>query len=721
MEQELRDVISGTTGPKIINEEKIRGLEFQIQSQQEEIEFLRSQVKLYEENSQNIGTVQNQINAEDYSAQIQRLTSENAQLNDSIMDITSNFQTKIDSLNNENSSLKSRLSQMESELVAQSQSLESEINSLHEQIKRYEDKSLNVQDISQYVREISQLKQKNANLSSDLEKITKEQEILLSENSKLQSQLSHYRNDSGKVDELENHNSDLIAENQSLNQQILQLKKEFEGLQIEKSKESTKIIESEIIITKLRSENAELRSNLDSLNSQDARKLDEDQLAQYEQVIKENHQLNSQIQQLNLSINNYNKKIKEFEVYRDDLTKKIKELIEQNSELRISVEVKESNSRKDRNQISILNTHIESLNKGMKSAESQNQSLKQHINELQLQNENQLKEISKIKTEYDNFANSVCSLLGCHEKKEVPQKIEEILEKIVNAMKLSEQASNFQNQVEFEQSKNQTLSAKIESLKHQLEEEKEKSAKILAIQPDEVSDALKKQNQTLVSRNRTLQDEIDKLTQTVIEKDSQIERLKISTDYSSKSQIVAINKSERLSYYEFTHQKTLEFLKTLSTTMERTLSPIPDNANKIKTIDKLGEVLDDSTKSDLLGDSFLSFGQMLMSEFIKPNISDLALKLKTMSENLMQNYSSKFDEIKHSIDSQSLKIDMIFRNKKRSTPLKPPPIFRSPLGKSPRFDPQSMTPRNSPMFSKSRSPFSNSLFNEEPMSVRGPF
>ncbi|EAX90382.1 hypothetical protein TVAG_389360 [Trichomonas vaginalis G3] len=730
VEKELRDVVSGQTGSKIISEEKILGLQFQIESQKREIEFLKNQIEILQENSQSNLVFQEQNNVEEYLIQIQNLSSENQGLVNTIEKNNAEYENNIKNLTFEKQKLEEELSNTKNEFTSHIQTLESENMLLQEQLKKPQIQESNVQDISNYVREISQLKQKNANLASTIEKITDEQKILKDENSKLQIQINQFRKESDRATELTHHNGDLITENSRLIQQINQLKKDFDLLQVEKSNQSAKSVEYEIQIANLQSQILNLQNKLDSLKSEEGRKLSQDQIELYEQTLKQNEDLKQQIDELQIKFDEKDKNIQSYEEIREDLTKKINELIEQNSELRISVEVKDANTRKDRTQINILNSNISGLNKNVESLERQKTALQNEINNIHGQIEQLTAEKLSIKQESERFTSTVCSLLSCSEKKEVIPALEATLEKLVSSIKLSEKSAALQSQVEFEQSKNSTLSRRIDELKAQLEEERSKTTRILDIQTDEVSIALKKQNQSLVSQNKNLQNEIDRLSQEILEKDANIEHLKITTISESTKQVLASSKSERLSNYEVHHQRTVEFLRTLSMTIERTLSPGPTNANRIHVIDNLADSLENVTISEQqVSEAFNNFGSLLFGEFMKPEISDLALSFKNRAQQYMDVITEKVDIMKEKLDKESLRIDLHFRGKSAittpstSTPIKRPPIYgRSPVGKSPkmRFDPHSMTPRNSPYFNKSRSPFSNSFINEEPVSVRIP-
>ena len=747
--QELRDVTNGTTDSVIMTNEAISGLKQTIEEMQKEIDLLNTenqllkqqqivekpedgnilteeQVSLIEEEwKRRLDEINNEKNeleskCESYERQIKEYDYENVERE------RNQFKEMIEQLEAEVIEIKKEGEKNTAHHMSYENELETNVKELQNQVEIYKNQvqSITIRSgqssvsLNKMVEDNARQQQQIQLLLAQNNDLTSERDDLIKSVNQLQTTIRDSRNVSLRIEELTKDNNSYAQKNMEYQQEITSLKKTIGKIENANALELKKSLELDNELTHLKREIVEYKNTIAELQQQrskeeEAKPLNEAGVENIEELIEYKEKLEHDIlalkQQYDTLSDIEKMKSEELDKQRSEYEDKIREMAEEISEKSITIELKDSQIRKIKAQMDEVMSYSNTFESQIKDKASHLEELQNRLNEVEKERDDVIENNRTINGEFTNFKSSICSLLGVTKPNEAITKLNENLSKIVELIQLSESSVILQAQLENEKRKCGDLEERYRVIDEQLTHERMKTSAVARGQTDNAITAFQEENSRLISENKQMEKQIYMLKEQLVNQEEENNKLRLGIDSASRKQQIAANRSDRLEFFEFSHDETINFASTLSKEIETKLGPSIENQRRIAVLDKLSSVLQNPfANQEQVKNVWNEFRSCLFIDFMSPGIEEFKSLFESRAQSTFTLFNDKFGEMTEKLYGQIASIDMYFRTH----------AIRMPRRKKHALIPEAQAATYKQPFSFTRSPTNGLTPTRVPMERR---
>jgi chromosome segregation ATPase len=697
--KELRDVINEKTDSVIMTKEAISGLKQTIEGLQEENRLLYKENELIKQQQGEISGYESNLTQEHILQIEEKWKKRNKELSDENRELKercTDYENRITSFNigeieNERNQFHEIVQQLEAEITIikkegensvrdhsrHALELEGSVRTLTNQIEMYKNQINEMQskgNSSTFINEIIQnstdQKRQIFDLEIKLGELTNERDSLLEQVRRLQTTSRESKNLNKRIIELTELNNQYVQRNKEYQREVSALKRSVSQMENEKVLEEKKSLELEL---EVKAKTKEIESCAKTISELQQQILEQDkprsisvnreefgELEKYKDGLEQEiEELKQQIIALNNSLSLRNE---EFEKQVAEYKEKIKEMRFELSNKNTTIEIKESEVRRIKRQLDELIICSDSVNSQLGDKSRQYDELRSRLEEVEKEHDEVVEKNKSITTEYSNFTNSVCSLLGAGTPNDAITKLNKNLKRMLELNEIAENPARLQAELDEVKARNAILENRYRTIDEQLTHERQKTNAVAKSQSNQALISIQQENSKLINEKKQIEKELDSVNEKLINADAENKRLRLEIETAFRKQQIATNKSERLSFFEFSHSEALRFAQTLSSEVQN-LDTSLSNERRIRALDNLSAQLESQySREEQVSRGWDNLRSVLINDFMCPDPESIKSIIKSRARQTFALIDHKAEEIYLKVHSTSAEIDQIHRN-----------------------------------------------------------
>jgi len=373
---------------------------------------------------------------------------------------------------------------------------------------------------------------------------------------------------------IENHN--LREKNLALQKENDEFKKKIEALyNSNRDQENQRLLLSNSLLD-LESKNAELRNEnmaIKMKNSNTLNAIDDEKLS----VSLKNLQTS-----YNMKLMNTENLLKAALNNNDDHLKEIHLLQERISELEKLKYTLESENTSLKEYISNISKSMNESNEKLKRQQGLYDVSKKHEKELEDEMSNVLSQNRVLSSKFNSIISSLCSMLGCTTSEDIFKRISDNISQIQELNKSVLSLKTLEFQLENEKELNSSLRSKLDETQAKLNREHEKNSSLLKGHQVDILQAMQNDYDSLNTMNQNMVKRFDQLTVKLRESESEKRKLQTQID-----EIQFNNNTPNYGYLDIHINELQLFLENLSRSISSFFDPSEEVVKATSSIDQL--------------------------------------------------------------------------------------------------------------------------------------